>query len=279
MEREKILKQIQNLTEKSGFLVGYNEMAKDLSEVMSDDEIVQGVTAAYKKNITHFIKNGRMVRSFMAVTDKNVYLISRGRMWLNTITLLDENLKIPRDEILKIEQYELPLILKALYDAELVICTKIENYHIYVGSNFEKYLPADFLKNRVFNKVQSGIVCAECGTDNDMDARFCTKCGADLLKQMKQQINERICPNCGKEIDDGIRFCPYCGTELKEIKEEKICQNCGAKLEEDSKFCPNCGSPVELLQESKIPKCPNCGKIVTTETKFCPDCGTKIIIE
>ena len=28
MEREKILKQIQNLTEKSGFSVGYNEMAK-----------------------------------------------------------------------------------------------------------------------------------------------------------------------------------------------------------------------------------------------------------
>ena len=54
MEREKILKQIQNLTEKSGFLVGYDEMAKDLSEVMSDDEIVQGVTAAYKKKYYSF---------------------------------------------------------------------------------------------------------------------------------------------------------------------------------------------------------------------------------
>lgn len=311
MKKEVILQQIQELPEKSRFLIGFNEMAKDLSEVMEENEVVQGVVTACKKSITHFVKNGRMVRSFMAVTNRNVYVITRGRLWLNTISLLDENIKIPRREIIGLEQREIPTVLKLFYDAELVIKTQNKEYEIYMGSEFEKYLPADFLKNRTFSEKVSGIICAECGTENDPEAKFCTNCGADIVKQ---QMYKQVCRQCGSEIEEGSKFCPNCGAEIKVEDESEnrcpncgnlleegskfcpncgqaiaienqtvdyqsplICHNCGNKLEEGAKFCPNCGTPVKTQEKAEPTKriCTGCGKELEADTKFCPECGTK----
>ena len=125
MEKDKIREQIRNLPKASGFLVGYNEMAKDLSEVMREDEVVEGVTIAYEKGITHVVKNTRMMRSFMAVTNRSIYILSRGRMILNTVSMLDKTIEIPRRDIIEIREEEIPTVLKLMYDAELKIRVEI----------------------------------------------------------------------------------------------------------------------------------------------------------
>lgn len=242
MKKEVILQQIQALPEKSRFLIGYNEMAKDLSEVMEEDEVVQGVATACKKSITHFAKNGRMVRSFMAVTNRNIYVITRGRLWLNAISLLDENIKIPRREIIGFEQREVPAVLKLFYDAELVIKTQNEEYEIYMGAEFEKYLPADLFVNRTFSDKVSGIICAECGAENEPDAKFCVNCGADIIEQ---QMCKQVCRQCGNVIEEGSKFCPNCGTPVEKENTKlmkHICRKCGKELDQEAKFCPECGT-------------------------------------
>lgn len=47
--------------------------------------------------------------------------------------------------------------------------------------------------------------CADCGHENDDDARFCEKCGNPLA---------RVCPNCNSPIKPGASFCKNCGTPI-----------------------------------------------------------------
>jgi class 3 adenylate cyclase/tetratricopeptide (TPR) repeat protein len=49
------------------------------------------------------------------------------------------------------------------------------------------------------------ITCAECGFENPEDARFCTRCGAQL---------SAACLTCGRVPEPGDRFCANCGAVL-----------------------------------------------------------------
>lgn len=191
MNREEILKQIMALPEKSRLLVGFNEMAKDLEGILKDDEVIEGVAAAYEKNITHLVKNGKMMRSFMAITNKNVYLLSRGRMILNNVSLMNKTIVIPRNQILKINRKELPAVLKILYDAEVDIMTDTEQYEIYMGAGFEKYLPQSFLSKitteHVLEKVVSEKKCPNCGQEVAAEANFCKRCNRNSKGRRKKE--------------------------------------------------------------------------------------------
>jgi hypothetical protein len=59
--------------------------------------------------------------------------------------------------------------------------------------------------------LRSGAVvqvkCAQCGAENDSDARFCKSCGSSLQKEI-------ACPSCGKMNDTDARFCDGCGHQL-----------------------------------------------------------------
>ena len=50
-----------------------------------------------------------------------------------------------------------------------------------------------------------GSACAACGADNTRGARFCTSCGAALIRR---------CPACGEACDPAARFCGACGNAL-----------------------------------------------------------------
>ena len=49
------------------------------------------------------------------------------------------------------------------------------------------------------------MICANCGTENPADKRFCGDCGAPL---------QSTCPTCGATNPPGKRFCGDCGTAL-----------------------------------------------------------------
>lgn len=92
------------------------------------------------------------------------------------------------------------------------------------------------------------------------------------------------CLKCGTELNLDAKFCTECGTKVEEKIEEVIyCENCGNKMNKDSLFCSECGTKVgsavtEKKKEVKknIPKCPNCDAQLEEGSLFCTECGTKI---
>lgn len=251
MEREKILQQIMSLPEKSRFLVGYNEMAKDLSEVMEDNEVIEGVVEAYEKSISHVMKNGRIMRSFMAITDKNIYVLSRGRKIYNNLSMLEKTIVIPRMTLVSVKRKEIPSILKIWYEAELEIVTTKNNYEIYMGPNYDKYLPKDFWEKIGTNRnkgegMEQQYKCCICGYVNAVEALYCKQCGSQI---QKNRINEEksVCKNCGHRIKQNTKFCSNCGMPVA-LETESVCSHCGKRVLVNAKFCSNCG---KILRKSR----------------------------
>ena len=79
------------------------------------------------------------------------------------------------------------------------------------------------------------IQCPSCGTELPADARFCMKCGEQLVVVKK-------CPKCGHTLDEDANFCSNCGYALKGPDK---CPHCGADLPPGAKFCTKCGEKVE----------------------------------
>ena len=281
MDRARILEQINALPEKTGIMVRFGEMAKDLQEVMKDDEVIEGVIDACEKNVTHFVKNTRMIRSFMAVTNKNIYVISRGRMILNSVSLIDKTIVISRKDIIKIERKDVNPIFKLFYAADILITTNLERYEIYLGLDYEKYLPSALLEQITEGQEVMGDTCTNCGSINAAGAKFCSKCGSRIPE--KQMSQKQACSGCGMEIEEGVKFCPNCGTPIPEkLEEKRLCVQCGYELSENAKFCPNCGTPVpeKTAEESDNNGviCEKCGAELERGIKFCPNCGNSLQI-
>lgn len=51
------------------------------------------------------------------------------------------------------------------------------------------------------------IRCHKCNHENEMDAKFCSNCGAALTKS-------RACPSCKELNDPDARFCDNCGQAM-----------------------------------------------------------------
>lgn len=269
MDKEIILKQIMKLPKKSRFLVGYNEMAKDLAPLMKDDEIIQGVTTAYKKSLLHFVKNGKMIRSFMAVTNKNIYIISSGRMSLSLVPFLKDNIIIPRDEIVNVRINNIATALKVFYDDDITITTKNESYDIYMGSGYKDNLPENWMVNpfhnqnsikpntirntpTVYDNVdntvgKSEIKENESFSNNDIEVQ-----NTALNQEEVKSMESLQCINCGNPLTKGAKFCKHCGAPVNyesTLTESPVvnpytCINCGGTLTEGAKFCKHCGTPV-----------------------------------
>lgn len=61
------------------------------------------------------------------------------------------------------------------------------------------------------------MICNQCNTANNDDARFCSNCGAELPRgeQGTQSHKTRDCPSCGYENEREARYCAECGVELR----------------------------------------------------------------
>lgn len=71
------------------------------------------------------------------------------------------------------------------------------------------------ISDKIGNKM-SGILenptekiqfCPKCGTKNQKDDNFCSRCGFQFTKNL-------TCPDCHAEIDSNSSFCPKCGRRL-----------------------------------------------------------------
>ncbi len=53
-------------------------------------------------------------------------------------------------------------------------------------------------------EARAQMRCHKCNANNDAEAKFCSQCGAALLKT-------RECPQCGELNDPDAHFCDNCG--------------------------------------------------------------------
>jgi len=51
------------------------------------------------------------------------------------------------------------------------------------------------------------LKCEKCGAENDASAKYCSKCGDQLLKILS-------CSKCGSPIKPDAKFCVACGTKI-----------------------------------------------------------------
>lgn len=79
-----------------------------------------------------------------------------------------------------------------------------------------------------------------------------------------------ICPRCGNSNSLNAKFCSRCGAQLKVPDEAKICQKCHTRNSATANFCRSCGTPLHSGDPTKF--CPQCGKENKLEAKQC-ECG------
>lgn len=105
----------------------------------------------------------------------------------------------------------------------------------------------------------TAVSCHNCGTLNDMEAQYCSSCGAPL--------HGMTCPNCGSEIDADSDFCEICHHYIR----RDVCSFCGASLGGSDGYCPECGSPRGGIV------CPTCHTL--NDFSFCKQCGQPLTEE
>ncbi len=60
--------------------------------------------------------------------------------------------------------------------------------------------------------------CPDCGSENRLDAKFCTQCGSAFAQQDAKPI---LCSNCGEENPASAKFCSDCGQALRKRRRTK----------------------------------------------------------
>jgi class 3 adenylate cyclase/tetratricopeptide (TPR) repeat protein len=82
----------------------------------------------------------------------------------------------------------------------------------------------------------SGLRCTACGSDADYGARFCERCGAQLLQQ---------CSHCGHRLTRTALFCSQCGTSVDPVSQNVSVESVRTDLERRQltlMFCDLVGS-------------------------------------
>jgi len=89
-------------------------------------------------------------------------------------------------------------------------------------------------------KVQ-GLECSSCGAPvmgvKDEAAYQCRFCGATI------NFHRALCPDCGLLNPEGQRFCTQCGATVV-----RTCPHCEHDSWAGAEYCGNCGRPLDLLE-------------------------------
>ena len=260
MDKDTILKQLKSVPNYSFFMIRGTEMAKDLKDLLKDNETILGFTEIFEKNIgmvfSNNVRNG--LRSYLVITDKNLYFIRRGRLNLNLITGLDKTLVIPLRDIVKITLDKSQNVSKILHPIDVRIYTNADNYEYVAYKDFLEKIPVNIKPKIVDNYTEGGMV--------------------HRTPSMESKRSTRMCPKCGSPVESDSKFCTVCGEKIPE-KEEVRCKVCGYELEEGAKFCPNCGKPVVIEEVGEKLRCVDCGYELEEGAKFCPNCGKPVMEE
>ena len=83
-----------------------------------------------------------------------------------------------------------------------------------------------------------------------------------------------ICPRCGNSNSLNAKYCSRCGAQLKVPEEPVVCHKCHTRNTPMANFCRNCGTTLKVGSATKI--CPKCGKEVNAEDNVCV-CGYSFV--
>ena len=83
-----------------------------------------------------------------------------------------------------------------------------------------------------------------------------------------------ICPRCGNSNSLNAKYCSRCGAQLKVPEETVVCHKCHTRNTPMANFCRNCGATLKVGSATKI--CPKCGKEVNAEDNICV-CGYSFV--
>lgn len=136
------------------------------------------------------------------------------------------------------------------------------------GTSYAQERSFDVLEGAAKNagSSQSGLVGVGMGLS--MGGALGSQIG-NIMHNVNLKTTKR-CQQCGHEVDLEARFCSFCGADANGSETNKTmnCPKCGTNLAPNAKFCYECGEPLAVV-------CPKCGKSIIKSAKFCPECGTK----
>lgn len=78
-----------------------------------------------------------------------------------------------------------------------------------------------------FHRGESVSYCTNCGNRLDMQARFCSRCGAAQgAHQPVETSPMRCCPLCRTQVDPSAFRCPQCAGDIGRLQDCRPCPNC-----------------------------------------------------
>ena len=83
-----------------------------------------------------------------------------------------------------------------------------------------------------------------------------------------------ICPRCGNSNTLNAKYCSRCGAQLKVPEEAVVCYKCHTRNSPLANFCRNCGTTLKVGSQTKI--CPRCGNEVGAADSVCK-CGYSFV--
>jgi predicted RNA-binding Zn-ribbon protein involved in translation (DUF1610 family) len=91
--------------------------------------------------------------------------------------------------------------------------------------------------------AEGEAACPECGEPGSPGAKYCMKCGAELVSQEELQV--KFCPYCGAENVPDAVYCNKCARRFPEAREKyALCPHCGEAVGAEDTTCPRCGETI-----------------------------------
>ena len=96
------------------------------------------------------------------------------------------------------------------------------------------------------NGSNSFNICPRCGNSNSLNAKYCSRCGA----QLKVPTEAVVCHKCHTRNSSLANFCRNCGATLKVGAQTKICPRCGREIGAAENMCA-CGYSFVTMQQTE----------------------------